>query len=47
LRERNGFPVFPVEPVDAKFGLDDIRAALDAEDLAMGEDFIGPASTSR
>ena len=42
LVERNGFSVFLVSDSYAKFGPDDVRAALDAEDQAIAREFLNP-----
>jgi hypothetical protein len=42
LSERNGFSIFPVADLQAKFGPEDVRAALDEEDRIMGRDFLNP-----
>jgi hypothetical protein len=42
LAERNGFSVFPVADLGAKFGPEDVRAALDEDDQASGRDFLNP-----
>jgi hypothetical protein len=40
LSERNGFSVFPVGDSRVKFGLEDVQAALDAEDALSARDFL-------
>jgi len=42
LGERNGFSVFPVGDSPVKFGLEDVQAALDAEDARSARDFLKP-----
>jgi hypothetical protein len=42
LGERNGFSIFPVADAHAKFGPEDVRPALEAEDRARGRDFVNP-----
>ena len=42
LVERNGFSVFLVSDSHTKFGPDDVRAALDAEDQAIAREFLNP-----
>ena len=44
LSERNGFSVFPVGDSQVKFGLEDVQAALDAEDARSARDFLKPDS---
>jgi hypothetical protein len=44
LGERNGFSVFPVGDSQVKFGLEDVQAALDAEDARSARDFLKPDS---
>jgi hypothetical protein len=44
LSERNGFCVFPVADPQGRFGPEDVRAALDEEDRAIGRDFLNPSS---
>jgi hypothetical protein len=39
---RNGFRVFNVEESVPKFGPEDVRAALEAEDLSHGSAFLKP-----
>jgi hypothetical protein len=40
LTERNGFYVFPQGESDSRFGLDDVQAALDAEDRLIARQFL-------
>ncbi len=44
LAIRNGFAVFPIPDSDARFGLDEVRTALDADDQARARDFLSPVS---
>jgi hypothetical protein len=37
-----GLSIFPVADPHAKFGPEDVRAALDAEDRASARDFLNP-----
>jgi hypothetical protein len=42
--QRNGFSVFSVADSSAKFGPDDVREALDAEDGLIARDFLSSVS---
>jgi hypothetical protein len=42
LKERNGFFVFPAGDAESRFGLDDVRAALDADDRLIARQFLSP-----
>jgi len=42
LSSRNGFCVFQVPQGTPSFGPAEIQAALDAEDLLAGREFVGP-----
>jgi hypothetical protein len=42
LVERNGFSVFLLPESHTKFGPEDVRAALDAEDQAIARQFLNP-----
>lgn len=42
LSLRNGFPVFQIPAGTPKFGLDEVAAALQREDLEAGREFLEP-----
>jgi hypothetical protein len=44
LAMRNGFAVFPIPDSDARFGPDEVQAALDAEDQTSACSFMNPVS---
>lgn len=46
LSERNGFPIFQLPAGTPSFGLDDVAAAICAEDLEVAKQFLEPGRSS-